>query len=706
MDASAEKSIAVVRDRIQRLLEEIAALGKADLPSEEFFAKYLERVVAACDAKGGAVWLVAARGQDNEPNFQLCAEVAFDSSLFRSDEGQRALLTKVLGEVAKDGRARVLGAAVATEMVVGDLAAGPMGGAVNRTPFAFIMVPLTLQGQPVGVLQVWLQPYVQPAAYAEFVTFVGSLASHVEQHLQSRRLSGMVLETQRLQHLLRFTGDLAGCLDALEVARLTANYARDMVGCERCAVLLHEGGQWRMLAVSGQEIIEQKSALVKAMTAFVGAHCQAETRILNKRELLPDGGAAPAGEAREAAAGEGGGREIVAAGQGIGAVDRVDLEYFASCHVVSAAMVPVTAPDPRGQQPPRVAGALFLESTREGFFEGPAPKDQFPVSYRLAQWIGGHAGKALLAARDYQTLPFLGVARAVRRGQLALTGERRRRTLVRATVALAALALVAAWPVKWKANGDCLLVPMERAAVVPEIPGRVKRIFVREGDQVAAGGPVAQLDTDRLATELEAAIQEKLRYLAEADRYRAPPLNDEASAQVALAQANIAGQAEKRLRVEIAGATLRSPIAGVVMSKGLELRVGEYLQPGAVLAEIGGVQRWELQADLDERDVGLVEQALAERGALPLPYILYAETAHQLETTLTDRRQISAAAYPRDKKNVFVVTVQDLAVPPDLLGHLRPGMTGKAKIVMGRAPVIVIVARNVTRWAQMRWIHL
>ena len=53
-----EATIEAARTRIQRLVEQIAALSKADVPSEEFFGKFLERVVAAADAKGGAVWLV------------------------------------------------------------------------------------------------------------------------------------------------------------------------------------------------------------------------------------------------------------------------------------------------------------------------------------------------------------------------------------------------------------------------------------------------------------------------------------------------------------------------------------------------------------------------------------------------------------------------------------------------------------------------
>jgi multidrug efflux pump subunit AcrA (membrane-fusion protein) len=260
--------------------------------------------------------------------------------------------------------------------------------------------------------------------------------------------------------------------------------------------------------------------------------------------------------------------------------------------------------------------------------------------------------------------------------------------------------------VKWKTVGECTLLPSRRAAVVSEIAGTVQRVFVKEGDAVEPGTALAQLDTRRLETELEAAVQEKFRHLAEADRFRAPPLSDEASAQVAQAQAAIAGETEKRIRADIASASLRSPIAGVVLTKSPELRAGEYLQPGSLFAEIGGIDRWELHADVDERDIGLVERFLADKGSLPLPFILYAETAQRLEATLSDRQQISAAAQPREKKNVFVVTVKDPPIPGELLRVMRPGLTGKAKVELAVRPLSFVVAHNIASWFRLRWINL
>lgn len=665
------------RSRIQALVEEIGALSKAELTSEQFFQKYLDRVVAATDARGGAVWLGASRGpqtHEERNDFQLCAQVNFDSSLFPSDETQRGAILRILADVVKSRRALVLAAADLTTIELP--AEQPI---VNKTPFAFLHVPFFLNDQPLGVLQVWLKADVSPKNYSEFVTFLNSLTGFIEQHLQSRRLGSLVLETQRLQHLLRFSGDIAGSLDATEIARLTVNHARDLIGCERTALLLSRGRRWSVAAISGQETVEKKSALVKSIAAFVALHSTDSLQVLGKSELLDSTG------------GEQGSELPLALRQS----DEIDLDYFQLSHVTSAAIAPIL--DDGG----KVFGALFCESASEDFFVT-HNKGEPPASLRLADWISKHSGKALLAARDHQSLPFLSVSRKIRRGQLLLTSDRRRHFLLKLGLALAAIIVAAAWPVMQKVDANCAVTPSHRASIVPEIAGRVEKILVREGDQVHAGQPVAQIDIRRLQTDLDASGQETLRYLAEADRYRA--LGDEGSAQVAMLQSKIAVENGKKLQADIASGTLRSPIDGVVMTKELETRAGEFLQPGSVLLEVAGVDHWDLQLEVNERKIGGIEKALASNQKLPLTYILYAHPAERLTGTLSSRLQLGAVASPREKENVFLITLHDPPMTSDLVKSLRPGLTGRAKIALGRKPLIVRISASIADWFRMHWI--
>lgn len=688
--AAETTTIEAARSRIQRLVDEIAGLSKADLATEDFFQKFLERAVQATDAKGGAVWLVGSRAQDNKSEFQLCAQVDFASSLFQGDEVQRTGLLKILTEVVHTKRPLLLAPDPLTSSGL-TAAAAP---SVNRTPFAFVHVPLFLKEQPVGVLQVWLMPYVTPKNYAEFVTFLSSLAAYVEQHLQSRRLGNLVLETQRLQQLLRFAHDIAGSLNPVEVARLTASYGRDLIGCERCSVLAFDGARWKVLAISGQEVVEKKSSMVKAMAAFVGAHCAAEAQVLSKKELLGGGESSDSVIAVPDAAGED-------AGTAIEVVEQTDLDYFQLSHVVSAIVCPLL----NGEK--QIIGALFCESTFENFFEGPVKKtSELTASRRLAEWIADHSSRALVGARDYETLPLLGISRRLRSGQLLLTGRGRRQFWWKAGALVALFLLVALWPATVKVDGNCVLSPLRRASVVPEVPGRVEKVLVREGDVVREGDPIAQLDTRWLETQLQSAVQETLRFLAEVDRYRGGDRgsDDEGAAQVALLQSRISAENQKKIQAEIESATLRAPIDGVVMTKDLDKRSGEFLQAGSMVAEIADLRDWELLVEVNEKEIGRVEEGLRRLGSAVTNFILYSHSAYVFSARLERQQQISAVALPREQDTVFIVTYHNPEIPEQFAPHLRPGLTGRAKIELGRKPLIAIVSQNIARWFRMRFI--
>ena len=159
-----------------------------------------------------------------------------------------------------------------------------------------------------------------------------------------------------------------------------------------------------------------------------------------------------------------------------------------------------------------------------------------------------------------------------------------------------------------------------------------------------------------------------------------------------------------KLQADIDSATLRSPIDGVVMTKDLELREGEVLQQGAPFAEIDDMSSWQLHAEINERDIAAVEEALQRQGPLDMTYILYSQSSHVLHARIENRLDISATAYPREKDNVFLITVNEPNIPPDILKDIRPGLTGRAKIQLGREPLLVTLARKFYRWCQFRMI--
>jgi hypothetical protein len=120
--------------------------------------------------------------------------------------------------------------------------------------------------------------------------------------------------------------------------------------------------------------------------------------------------------------------------------------------------------------------------------------------------------------------------------------------------------------------------------------------------------------------------------------------------------------------------------------------------------EIDNLDAWQLHAEINERDIATVEEAFGEKGPLDLTYVLYSQSAHVLHARIADRGQISTTAYPREKENVFLVTIDNPPIPAAIMPDIRPGLTGRAKLDLGREPLLFTLARKFYRWCQFRMI--
>jgi hypothetical protein len=236
-------------------------------------------------------------------------------------------------------------------------------------------------------------------------------------------------------------------------------------------------------------------------------------------------------------------------------------------------------------------------------------------------------------------------------------------------------------------ESDCTLVPHQRVKVVPEVSGRIEEVFVREGQAVKKGDPLAQLDISMLETQLKGALEEKLGATAEAERFRG--MNEPAGMEIALTRVRAAEAKAKGLQRDIAAATLRSPIDGVVLTKDIELSRGVFLQAGTDFTIIGALDSWDLQVHLHEKQVGRVETLLDERKDVPVRFILYTHNTHELGGVLKDRTSAkmpcrkthSVSRFPtfkRRRKSAPHFVRISLAVPASILAASRSSCCGPA----------------------------
>lgn len=252
------------------------------------------------------------------------------------------------------------------------------------------------------------------------------------------------------------------------------------------------------------------------------------------------------------------------------------------------------------------------------------------------------------------------------------------------------------------ANGT--LQPTNQVEIGSELSGTVATVAVDINDRVRRGQVLAMLDTARLqdqvagaqaalaaaraallqaqATRDEArATLARLEQVQQASGGRVPSGSEldtaratlaRAVAGVASAEAGIA-QAEATLRADrtsLEKAAIRSPIAGVVLSRAVDPgnAVAASLQAVTLFTLAEDLTKMKLQVNIDEADVGQVRAGQAAH------FTVSAWPSRRYPATVT-----RVGFGPTTKDNV-VTYLADLTVD-NTDGSLRPGMTATATLV-------------------------
>ena len=255
-------------------------------------------------------------------------------------------------------------------------------------------------------------------------------------------------------------------------------------------------------------------------------------------------------------------------------------------------------------------------------------------------------------------------------------------TPLRASLLAVALLLVLFVPI-WPDFQDVsyVLEPRQHAFLHAAVQGTVTRVLVGEGQKVAAGQPILTLENLDLQSELgkargdlsvasARATQSQLRYagLGTAEHERD----------------NLAAQ-EHFLSQKTGQLEVSSPIAGVVATARLQDLVGQDLEEGAPIAEVVDdsairARIYVPEYAMHDVRVGLPLRLRTQSRWLPVSGVIHSISADwvPLDPALGQKEQLNGINPPR-----FFAADAWLDPSPDL----RPGMTGPAKIQVGRRGV-------------------
>ena len=568
------------KNQIRKLVAEIADLAESDIQPGEFYVEFLNRSVAAVAATGGAFWLLDGRG-----GLRLQYQVEFGATGLMDGRVQTAPHDALLGCMLQASQAQIIPPGAVIE---------GMPQAFNPTEYALILAPLTVDKQVVGLLEILMDPTRRAAQQKSTLRFVSDLCDLAATYLKNRQMRQMMSQQRLWNQLEGFTHQVHGSLDLKEASYAVVNDGKRLVGCDRLSVALKISGRTMVEAVSGQEIVEQRSNLVRELTRL----CKAVIR--SGEDLVYTGsteGFAPdLRDALEMYVDESGSKVVI-----VTLLHKPDTIQADGDEKQNREKVPF--------------GCLVAEQIGDEL----APTDM----HARTEVVARHSSTALWNAQEHHKIFLKPVLKAMGSPWRMFRG----RTLAKIAAVLAAVVVfvlaMAFVPCTLTIEGHGSLLPEERCKIYapPVIGSKVRQVLVDHGDHVKKGDVLLRLESEELIKELrtlqldegKAATQAKTiqAQLQQANQHQSGQGAD--SPEVLQGQLYEARLTEKsaRQRIEIIeeqmeSLTIRSPQDGIVTTwEAKKNLLGRPVDVGTELLAIAATNgEWLLEVEVPDDDMG------------------------------------------------------------------------------------------------------
>jgi hypothetical protein len=237
--------------QIRALVNEIAQLAKSDLGPAEFYPAFLQRLVSALAAIGGAVW-VMGEGR----RLRLACQINVSDTICdeQSEEAQRH--TNLLSYILATRRSQLVPPLFSAER-------DEMGA--NPTPYLLVLAPIGPEDDPAGLVEIFQRPETAPATQRGYERFVVQMCELATEWLKSQKLRELSHRHSLWAQADQFARLVHESLDVRDTAYTIVNEGRRLIGCDRVTLAVRRGRKCVVTAISGQDTVESRSNIVAAL---------------------------------------------------------------------------------------------------------------------------------------------------------------------------------------------------------------------------------------------------------------------------------------------------------------------------------------------------------------------------------------------------------------------------------------------------------
>jgi multidrug efflux pump subunit AcrA (membrane-fusion protein) len=567
--------------------------------------------------------------------------------------------------------------------------------------------------QVVGLLEILMDPTRRAAQQKSTLRFVSDLCDLAATYLKNRQMRQMMSQQRLWNQLEGFTHQIHGSLDLKETAYAVVNDGKRLVACDRLTVALKIAGRTMVEAVSGQEVVEQRSNLVRELTRLCKVVIRSGEDLVytgNTDGLAPD-----IRDALEMYVDESGSKVVV----------------------VTLLHKPETIGEdnPNNKDKEKVPfGCLVAEQIGDEL----APTDM----HARTEVVSRHASTALWNSQEHHKIFLKPVLKAMGSPWRMFRG----RTLAKIAAVLAAILLfVAAMafiPCTLTIEGHGSLLPEARHKIYAPLAGIVGEVLVDHDARVKKGDVLAKLESYELHKELKGLVADmekakqqivSLGLQAEKSR-RGQDEQEHLQIQAQLAEAKITAKSSKE-RIEILNEQLelmsiRSPQDGVITTwEARKNLMGRPVEIGTELLQVAGEDGdWILEVEVPDDDMGPILSAKSQLDAdikegrkkssdtLPAYFVTMTDPEHRYEgyvVRVAPGAETMAESEQYKNRHIVKVTIGFTeAVRQEYLRRneikvMRPGAEVRARVNCGptnlayfllRKPIQVFYESVLFRW--------
>lgn len=666
------------KKQIRELVTEITQLSRSDVAPAEFYSGFLTRVITALAANGGAIWTLA-----DGSRLTLQSQVNLQETNLREDEKALKQHTKLLQRVLESKE----GELVMPNSSSVDIAEGEAG---NPTQFLLVLGPLATDLETVGVVEIFQRPDSPPHTQKGYLRFVMQMCEIAVEYVKNKQLRSFSDRQLLWNQLEEFTRLIHTSLDPKQTAYTIANEGRRLIECDRLGVAIQYGKKSKIVAISGQDVLDNRSNTVRLLNKLATAVTAVEEPMWYMGDTT---NFAPQ-------------------------VEDALQEYVDESHSKMVAVLPLMKTIPEDEipddpklrdKPPAPIGALIVE-----LIENSRPSEQMR---QRTDVVVKHAVEAMSNSLEHERLFLMPLWRFIGNMSWVVKARTLPKTILVLLALLAAIIAVCVIPADFDIEATGTLEPVDRREVYAEIDGEVDQVYVHHGEKVVgptqqkdASGKVTVVPGTRLAKmrninlqisqvetrgKIEAIlqnIQSKQRTLQEE---RALTVSDKNRIQgeiLELKKELLSQQTQLRHQLEmLRDLDVCAVCDGVITTWDVQRNlVGRPVQRGQILMSIAQPDGpWQLSLDMPERRIGQIvkaQQRLAKDSpdakGLPVKYILASNPSVQLQGTL-DEVHLTAEVRGQDGATINMkvkINKEDIENP-------NIGATVTANVYCGRRPI-------------------